>query len=423
MRLLEPTSKKAAPVAATALGVRFDPFDPEYQADPYPRLAEVQEQEPVLYAPAIDSWIVTRHATIRSVLKDTQRFSPSIASDPLVPLCPMARQRLAQSDFDVPGLLVNNGGANHPQYRRFFGEPLKPQRTLALKPFVIDTVDAQIDRMLAAGPTGDLATGITWDVPALVLFRMLGIPDADVPVVKDYADSRVVMLWGRPTPEEQIRLTEGAIAFFHYTRDLVEHRLAEPRDDYPSDLIRQRDGDDAKATIRDIVGVTFNLLFAGHETTSSASANILSAILARPALWERIVKGDIDLPRLVEEGLRFDPPVQAWRRLATEAVELDGVAIPAGAHLLLHFAAANRDPAKFDDSQAFIPDRANAAQHLSFGMGAHFCLGAPLAKLEITTMIERLAAKVPTLSAVPGQAGDYLPNTSFRGLRRLPVTW
>lgn len=423
MRLLEINSKPDGPVDATEIGKKFDPFHPDYLADPYPQLAEAQAQEPVFYAPSIDSWVITHHETIRSVLKDTRRFSPSIASDPLVPLCPHAREIIQSSEFDVPNTLVNNGSETHPHYRRFIGEPLKPNRTLALKPFIIETVDAQIEQMLAAGPTGDLARGLTWDVPALVLFRLIGIPDEDIPVVKNYADSRVVLLWGRPTAEEQIRLTEGAVGFFRYAQDLVNQRLAEPRDDFPSALIRQRDGDDSKATIRDIVGATFNLLFAGHETASSASANILSAILARPALWDRIVAGDVDMALLVEEGLRFDPPVQAWRRLAMEDVELDGVSIPAGSHLLLHFAAGNRDPERFDDPQAFRADRANAAQHLSFGMGAHFCLGAPLAKLEISIMIERLAKLVPTLRAVSGQAGDYLPNTSFRGLRRLPVTW
>ena len=100
--------------------------------------------------------------------------------------------------------------------------------------------------------------------------------------MKEYADSRVVLLWGRPTEEDQIRLSKGALAFFRYTTELVHARLAVPKDDYPSEVLRMRDGDDSKATIREIIAVTFNLLFAGHETTSSASANILFHILSRP---------------------------------------------------------------------------------------------------------------------------------------------
>jgi cytochrome P450 len=264
---------------------------------------------------------------------------------------------------------------------------------------------------------------LTWDVPALVLFRLLGVPDEDVPNVKAYADSRVALLWGRPSEEEQTRLTQGALDFFRYTSALVQDRLASPRDDYPSDLIRQRDGDDSKATVRDIIAVTFNLLFAGHETTSSASANILNAVLKRPEIWRGIVNGSISVAKVVDEGMRFDPPVQAWRRQATEDVELEGVSIPAGSHILLAFAAANRDPEKFPDPDVFDPSRANAEQHMSFGMGAHFCLGAPLARMEIGAMIERLAQRLPNLRIADDSEPEYLPNTSFRGLRRLKVTW
>ncbi|MFD2499830.1 cytochrome P450 [Rhizorhabdus histidinilytica] len=318
---------------------------------------------------------------------------------------------------------MNNDSPSHPHCRKFFGEPLKPQRLASLRPFIEKTVSAQIDRMIETGSPADLAMGLTWDVPALVLFRLLGIPDEDVPQVKEYADSRVVLLWGRPTEEEQIRLTSGALAFFRYTTKLVHSRLENPGDDYPSDVIRQRAGDDSQATIRDIIAVTFNLLFAGHETTSSASANILSAVLSRPEIWAGVVDGSINISKLVEEGLRFDPPVQAWRRLVKEDAVLDGVEIPAGSRLLLHFAAANRDPERFEEPELFNPERGNAGQHTSFGIGAHFCLGATLARIEIETMIRQLAERLPGIKLVPGQQPDYLPNTSFRGLRRLQVSW
>lgn len=423
MRLLASEKTDSAPTEVTALGRSFDPFHADFVADPYPALAEMQRTAPVVYAPAIDSWIVTRYATVRAVLRDTARFSPRIVSDPLTPLCPMARDIIFNSEFDVPGLLVNNGTPSHPHCRRFFGEPLKPNHLASLRPFIEQTVAGQIDRMIEQGPPADLAAGLTWDVPALVLFRLLGIPDEDVPHVKHYADSRVVLLWGRPTEEEQTRLTQGALDFFRYTTRLVHARMERLQDDYPSQLLRQRDGDDTKASIRDIIAVTFNLLFAGHETTSSASANILSAILSQRGLWEGVVDGSIDLPKLVEEGLRFDPPVQAWRRLATEDVVLDGVAIPAGSHLLLHFAAANRDPERFAQPDLYDPHRANAGQHTSFGVGAHFCLGATLAKIEIETMIGQLTKRLPGMLRLPDQAPLYLPNTSFRGLRRLQVAW
>ena len=423
MRLLAPEKTEASTVKVTTIGKNFDPFDSGFVSDPYPTLAKIRESEPVFYSPAIDSWLVTRYETVRAVLRDTARFSPRIVSDPLTPLCPHARDIIVNSEFDVPGLLVNNDTPSHPHCRKFFGEPLKPHRLVSLRPFVERTVAAQIDKMMEKGPPADLAMGLTWDVPALVLFRLLGVPDEDVPQVKEYADSRVVLLWGRPTEEDQVRLTKGALDFFRYTTRLVHARMENPADDYPSAVLRQRDGDDSKATIRDIIGVTFNLLFAGHETTSSASANILSAVLSDAELWRGIVSGTVDISKVVEEGLRFDPPVQAWRRLALEDVVLDGVEIPKGSHILLHFAAANRDPERFEQPELFNTDRENAGQHTSFGIGAHFCLGATLARIEIETMIRQLSQRVPNLTLVPDQVPEYLPNTAFRGLRNLKVVW
>ncbi|MGB3794962.1 MAG: cytochrome P450 [Alteraurantiacibacter sp.] len=423
MRLLASEKAESSKANVSALAKSFDPFAPGFLRDPYPSLAKMREKEPVFYSPEIDSWVVTRYQTVRAVLRDTARFSPRIVSDPLTPLSPRARDMIANSEFDVPGLLVNNDTPSPPHCRKFFGEPLKPNRLKSLQPFVEATVSAQIDKMVEQGPPDDLATGLTWEVPALVLFRLLGIPDEDVPQVKEYADSRVVLLWGRPTEEDQIRLTKGALEFFRYTKRLVISRIDNPADDYPSAVLAQRDGDDSVATIRDIIAVTFNLLFAGHETTSSASANILSNILADQELWKGIVDGSVEIAKVVEEGLRFDPPVQAWRRLAKEDVELDGVAIPKGGHVLLHFGAANRDPERFDQPEIFDPDRTNAGQHTSFGIGAHFCLGATLARIEIETMIRQLARRLPDLRLVPDQVPDYLPNTSFRGLRNLQVHW
>jgi cytochrome P450 len=146
-------------------------------------------------------------------------------------------------------------------------------------------------------------------------------------------------------------------------------------------------------------------------------------VLPNRELWNAICTGEQPIPPVVDEALRFDPPVQAWRRLAKEDVELDGIPIPAGSRLLLVFAAANRDPQQFPDPDAFKPGRRNIMQHVAFGTGIHFCLGAPLAKLEVAVMVERLARRLPSVALVADQDFNYTPNTSFRALRRLMVTW
>ncbi|MDB5860247.1 MAG: cytochrome [Ramlibacter sp.] len=423
MRLLSTEASADAEGPVTEASERFDPFAPGYVLDPYPQLADLRQAEPVFFSPAIGSWVVTRFETVKAILRDTSRYSAMIASDPLTPLCPHARGIITSSDFDVPPLLVNNDPPSHPRYRAFFGAPLQRERLQALQPFIKQTVEEHVARMAAGPSPADLVQALTWDVPALVLFRLLGVPAEDVSKVKQWASSRVVMTWGRPTEGEQVQLAGEAVEYYRYAIQLVQRKAAAPQDDYLSDLVRLRDGDDGKATLHEIGAIAFNLLFAGHETTSSAAANLFKAVLPRRELWNAICAGTQPLAPVVEEGLRFDPPVQAWRRQAKEAVTLDGVQLPAGARILMVFAAANRDPAQFPAPDDFLPGRRNVMQHVTFGTGAHFCLGAPLARLEVEAMLESVARHLPGLELVPGQDYPYTPNTSFRALRKLMVAW
>ena len=422
MRPLSTDASSPAQGPITPASERFDPFEPSYVRDPYPTLAQLRSSEPVFFSPAIGSWVVTRFETVKAVLRDTQRFSAMIASDPLTPLCPHARNIIAESEFDVPPMLVNNDPPSHTKYREFFGAPLSRERLHSLKPFTESTVDSYIDRMFAGSQPADLVAGLAWDVPALVLFQLRGVPAEDVARVKEYASSRVVMLWGRPTEAEQVELSTGAVAFYRYALDLVRKKADSPQDDYISDLVRAHQKDD-RVTMHEIGATAFNLLFAGHETTSSAAANMFKAVLADRKLWQAICAGEQPLGPVIEESLRIDSPVQAWRRQAKQDVVLDGVAIPAGSNILLEFAAANRDPQQFPEPDAFTPGRRNVLQQVAFGAGTHFCLGAPLARMELEIMLRRVAARMPNIELVPDQSFPYTPNTSFRALRRLMVTW
>lgn len=423
MRLLSTDASTQAHGPSTSASERFDPFAPAYLADPYPQLGELRGSEPVFFSPVVGSWVVTRFETIKTILRDNKRFSSSITSDPLTPLCPHARQMATDAGFNVPPLLVNNDPPTHERYRAFFGAPLARERLQSLRSFVEQFVDEHLDRIAAGEKPADLVAGLTYVVPALVLFQLLGIPAEDVPKVKEWAASRVVLTWGRPTEAEQVALTKGAIDYYHYAHALVRRKLADPGDDYVSDLLRLRDGDDGKATLHEIGAHAFNLLFAGHETTSSASANMFKAVLSDRELWRGIAAGEQRMSSVVEEAIRIDPPVQAWRRLAKEEVTLDGVTLPAGSRVLMMFASANHDPGQFEQPDEFRPSRRNVMQHVSFGTGAHFCLGAPLARMEMEVMLQRTAARFPSLELVPDQAFSYLPNTAARVLRALMVTW
>src|SRR5262245_30107979 len=274
-----------------------------------------------------------------------------------------------------------------------------------------------------SGGRADLVRDLAWDLPALVIFRVLGVPDEDVPRVKAGAESRLLLMWGRPTEDEQARLARGMAAFWRYAEALVASRAEQPRDDFTSDLLRARDGDLPALNHQEVTQIVYELLFAGHETTTGMIANALRQLLTARHAWEEICGDPALIPNAVEEVLRLDSSVIAWRRQTTRPVEIGGVPVPGGANLLLLLGSANRDPAAFEDPDRFDIHRRNAKEHLSFGQGAHYCLGAPLARLEARVLLEELSARLPGLRLVPGQTLRFQPNTTFRGPLALLVEW
>ena len=423
MRLLAETVEVAGSAPLTPASHLFDPFEAGYVADPYAVLKGLRESEPVFYSPLLKAWIVTRHDTIREVLRDAERYSSLIVSDPLKPMCPMAREVLKKAEFNVPGMLVNNDPPDHTRIRRFTAAPFKHSRVKSLEPFSRRVTREHLDTRMAGPQPADLVKALTWDVPALVLFELFGVPADEVEYVKRFAESRVLLTSGFPSDEEQVRLAQSAADFYRYSLGLVQRKAAHPQDDYTSDLIRLRDGDDSKATLHEITVLVFNLLFAGHETASSAAANMFLTLLERPGLWQQVCDGSLPPASVVEESLRFEPSIQARRRLAKVDVQIEGHAIPAGSRIFLMLASANRDPERFETPDEFCPARGNAGEHLTFGAGIHLCLGAPLARQELTVMLDEARLRLPGLCMVAGQPLDYIPNTSFRGVRKLMVTW
>jgi cytochrome P450 len=172
----------------------------------------------------------------------------------------------------------------------------------------------------------------------------------------------------------------------------------------------------------EVTQIVYELLFAGHETTTGLIGNAKRRLLTERNAWEEICRDSSLIPNAVEEVLRFDSSVIAWRRKTTEPVEIGRVPVPADANLLLLLGSANRDPV-FEDPDRFDIHRQNARDHLSLGHGAHYCLGAPLARLETRVVVEELSARLPSLRLVPGQTLRFQPNTTFRGPLSRLVEW
>lgn len=410
------------PIDTKALSEHFDPFHDPYLADPYPFFAQVRETTPIFYSPDLNHWVVTRYNDIRFIFQTPKLFSAANALDPIQPVCPAAAHALAEGNFRPVPTLTNTDPPAHTRARRLANVAFTPRRVAAMEPFVRELTVRFIEERLLSG-RADLVRDFAWELPAQVIFRVLGVPNEDVARIKAGSESRLLFMFGRPTDGEQTQLAQGLATFWRYAEDLVALRAQEPRDDFTSDLILARDGDGSALRLQEVATIIFGLLLAGHETTTNLLGNAFRRLLTERQAWEEICAEPSLIPNAIEEVLRFDSSVIAWRRKTMQAVEIGGVSVPTDAKLLLLLGAANRDPTVFPDPDRFDTHRQNAKEHLSFGHGPHFCLGAPLGRLEARVVLEEISARLPSLRLVPRQTLHYLPNVSFRGPLSLLVEW
>lgn len=407
----------AATCPAGSIGHDFRPFDHHAM---HATLARAREAEPVFYSPELGYWVVTRYADILDILRDPDRFSAANANTPISPLPPEALQILQEGGYALEGVQVNVDPPKHTRIRAVASQAMGMKRFVGMEPDIRRMVREMIEAFRGEDRV-DLMPALTYGLPARTIFTLLGIPDEDVPKVKAWATDRLLLSFSRPTRDQQIEAARNLVAFWNYCVGHVARRVEDPQDDYASDLLRLRGGDDNVLTLNEVNSIAFGLLFAGHETTTSQVTNTLNALLSEPGLWDAVVADPGLIPNAVEEGLRMYGAVANWRRIAKEDVEIAGIRIPAGGPILMSFCAANRDPGMFPDPDRFRLDRPNSRRHLTFGNGIHTCLGAPLSRIEMKVMIEELAAAFPRLRRAPGHPVDYAPAFAFRVPDRLWV--
>ncbi|MEH6517960.1 MAG: cytochrome P450 [Halioglobus sp.] len=383
---------------------------------------EARSESPVTYLPDIGYWAISRYDDIKTTLSDKENFSSEITLEPLAPLFPEVQALLKRRGFSPRPTLSNNEREDHTRIRRSAQAAFRPKRFGYLEPYIRQLVNDAVDGF-EADKRADLVKQMVYELPALVLFKLLGVPEKDVKQIKMWADSRLLLSFGKPSLEEQLIAAGHLADYWDYCVALVQQCMATPGDDLPSDMLATRGGDDSILTIEDINNVVFGLLLAGHETTTNMSANAILTMLQHPQSWQAIAQDPGLIPNAVEECLRFRSSVVAWRRLVKNDVEICGTKIPAGDRVLCFLPSGSRDESRFEDGEDFDIQRDNARNHIAFGYGRHVCLGAPLARVELALILEELSKRLPGLRLTQGQSLNAVESVQFRGPQELWVEW
>jgi len=395
---------------------------PQLLADPYPFYRTLRASNPVFRLPVGDAaspgvWLLTRHADVHAVLRDA-RFSVD-----------RRRARIIRDNIDrlpIGMALGPEGGLrtmlvmdppDHTRVRGLVSKAFTPRRVAALRPRIEQIVEELLGE---AGERGamDLIADFAAPLPAIVIAELLGVPAEDHRKFKQWSTELVTAV-GTGNPLAMREHFEKALGqLIAYLRGIIAERRRATRDDLISAMIEAQEERDA-LTDAELVATSNLLLLAGHETTTNLIGNGTLALLRNPDQLARLRAQPALLHTAIEEMLRYDSPVQATVRVATEDVELGGQKIPAEALVITGIGAANRDPAVFDDPEGLDLGRADN-RHLSFGFGVHFCLGASLARLEAEVAFGALLERLPRLELAT-ESVSYRSNMILRGLTALPV--
>ncbi len=398
-----------------------NPFgNPQLLANPYPVYAMLRSANPVFKLPLPVSGpgvtVLTRHADIEQVLKDPRASVDRLRADVVQLFKDQIPAQLLGEDGGLRSMLLLDG-ADHSRVRGLVNKAFTPRRAAKLGPHIQQIIDRLLDDALADGRM-DLMHDFAAPLPAIVIAELLGVPAEDHRQFKEWAGMLVNSL-GQGGPLARGAEFEVALnALLEYLRGVIATRRADPRDDLISAMIAAQEERDA-LTDHELVSNSLLLLLAGHETTTNLIGNGVLALLRNPEQWQRLLANRELLPGAIEELLRFDSPVQATVRVPVEPIEVSGQTLEKEALVVCLIGAANRDPDAYDDPDRLDISRENL-RHLSLGFGAHFCLGASLARLEAKLALGALLDRTPNLK-LESEDLRYRPNFLLRGLEALPV--
>jgi cytochrome P450 len=402
---------------STANPVEFHPYEQSFAADPYPVYAELREHSPVFYSSDLGMTLFTRYDDIRGLLLDS-RLGRSL--DQLrAPDQDQRRERLPNYHRYVEANLLEKEGTDHARLRRLVMSAFSAKRIRDLR----DRVQLQLDESLRHLPAHgrlDFVEDLAVPLPVHVIAELLGWPAEQRHRLRPWS-AQIVRLYEKDhAAEDEARAEAATSEFAAALMALAEKRRVEPRDDLISALVSVCE-EGERLTADELISTCMLLLNAGHEATVNAAGNGLLALLRHPEQLARLRSDPSLLTTAIEEMLRFDAPLQLFHRFAYEEFEYSGVVLARGDTVGFLYGSANRDPRVFERADQFDVGR-QPNRHLAFGAGAHFCLGAPLARLELEILFTTLLRRLPGIR-LEGTQPEYRTGLVFRGLKELRVCW
>jgi len=401
---------------AESQGLLLQLLDPANRADPYRLFAQCRDLGP-LQLPQTNLTVFSAYRDCDEVLRHPSSSSSNMNST-------VAKRQLEAGLLQPrpfpPGFLFLDP-PDHTRLRKLAAKAFSPKVVNALEPEITALVDRLLDRIAEKGEF-DVVKDFAYPLPVAVICRLLGVPLDDEP---QFSQASAVLaqaldpfstITGVP-PDVVNERTQAVRRLRGYLHQLIERRRSEPGEDLLSGLIAVEESGD-QLTEDEIVSTCNLLLIAGHETTVNLIGNAILAMLRNPIHWAALGADPARAPAIVEETLRYDPPVQLAGRVAAADVTIGDVDVPAGDTMMVLLAAAQRDPAEFDRPDTFDPDR-GTLRHLGFGRGIHYCLGAPLARLEAGVALSAVTARFPD-ARLTGEP-HYKANVTLRGLAELTV--
>jgi cytochrome P450 len=396
----------------------------EVQENPYDYYDVLREQAPVYYDPLLKVYIVSRYDLLMEAIRNTDVFSNIGSQAPAEMRAPPPEvKEIERQGWPKVNTMVTNDPPSHTRYRKMVDYAFTPKRVRAMKPYMDEIVNMLIDRFIGRGEV-ELIHEFAVPVPLYVIADQLGVPREDAPKFKIWSDASVAPLGLMLTDEQWIDSARKVQEFQHYFVAALDERRERPRDDLLSALLEVRDDDDKPLDNGELLSIISQVLVAGNETTTNSIAAGMTLLIDNPDQQRRLREDPSRIPTFVEETLRLESAVQGLFRVVKQDTQLGGYAIPKGARVMLRYAAANRDGAKFACPHLLDVERGNAGAHLAFGAGIHHCLGAQLARYEMIASFEAILARMDNLAYAPSRNSfEHHPHLCLRGLKELWITF